>query len=87
MMSTDGVGTKLDLARQAGRWNGVGFDLVAMCVDDLAAVGATPLGFVDYLAVGALDPDRDQTIVASIAAACSSQGAPCSAGRPQSIPG
>lgn len=70
MMSTDGVGTKLDLARQSGIWDGVGFDLVAMCVDDLAAVGAKPLGFVDYLAVGSLQPERDTAIVASIAAAC-----------------
>jgi hypothetical protein len=70
MMSTDGVGTKLELARSAGRWEGVGRDLVAMCVDDLAAVGARPLGFVDYMAVGALDGERDAAIVASIARAC-----------------
>jgi phosphoribosylformylglycinamidine cyclo-ligase len=70
MMSTDGVGTKLELARQTGRWDGVGFDLVAMCVDDLAAVGARPLGFVDYMAVGSLDASRDARIVSSIAAAC-----------------
>lgn len=70
MMSTDGVGTKLELARRAGRWEGVGFDLVAMCVDDLVAAGARPLGFVDYLAVGALDPERDAAIVGSVARAC-----------------
>jgi phosphoribosylformylglycinamidine cyclo-ligase len=70
MMSTDGVGTKLEIARRADIWEGVGFDLVAMCVDDLTAVGANPLGFVDYMAVGALHPDRDRAIVASIAAAC-----------------
>lgn len=70
MMSTDGVGTKLELARQTGLWDGVGFDLVAMCVDDLAAVGARPLGFVDYMAVGSLNAERDQRIVASIAKAC-----------------
>ena len=87
MMSTDGVGTKLDVARQATRWDGVGFDLVAMCVDDLAAVGATPLGFVDYLAVGALDPDRDQAIVSSIAAACSAAGCPLLGGETAVHPG
>ena len=70
MMSTDGVGTKLDLARRVDLWDGVGSDLVAMCLDDLAAVGAKPLGFVDYMAVGSLQPERDTTIVQSIAQAC-----------------
>jgi phosphoribosylformylglycinamidine cyclo-ligase len=70
MMTTDGVGTKLELARQTGLWDSVGHDLVAMVVDDLAAAGAKPLGLVDYMAVGALDPDRDTRVVASIAAAC-----------------
>ena len=70
MMTTDGVGTKLELARQTGLWDGVGHDLVAMVVDDLAAAGARPLGLVDYMAVGALDPGRDTRVVASIAAAC-----------------
>ncbi len=44
MLTTDGVGTKLELARRFNRWEGVGFDLVAMVVDDLAAVGAAPSG-------------------------------------------
>ena len=70
MMTTDGVGTKAELARTLGRVDGIGHDLVAMCVDDLAAQGATPLGFTDYLAVGALDQDRDQSIVGSVADAC-----------------
>lgn len=87
MMSTDGVGTKLELARRSGRWEGVGFDLVAMCVDDLAAVGAAPLGFVDYMAVGALDPDRDQAIVSSIAAACTAAGCPLLGGETAVHPG
>ena len=74
MMTTDGVGTKAELARMLGTFDGIGADLVAMCVDDLAALGAAPIGFTDYLAVGALDPARDETIVASIAAACSEAG-------------
>jgi len=87
MMSTDGVGTKLDLARRAGRWDGVGHDLVAMCVDDLAAIGARPLGFVDYLAVGALDPGRDRAIVESVAEACVIAGCPLLGGETAEHPG
>jgi len=87
MMSTDGVGTKLELARQSGIWDGVGFDLVAMCVDDLAAVGAKPIGFVDYMAVGALDSARDSAIVASIASACAEAGCPLLGGETAEHPG
>ena len=74
MMTTDGVGTKADIARALGKFDGMGWDLVAMCVDDLAASAATPLGFTDYLAVGALDPVRDQALVASVADACTAAG-------------
>ncbi|NNC92236.1 MAG: phosphoribosylformylglycinamidine cyclo-ligase [Acidimicrobiia bacterium] len=74
MMTTDGVGTKAEIARLLGRFEGIGWDLVAMCVDDLAASVATPLGFTDYLAVGALDPVRDQALVASVADACRAAG-------------
>lgn len=87
MMSTDGVGTKLEIARRTGRWGGVGFDLVAMCVDDLAAAGARPLGFVDYLAVGSLQPGRDRAIVASVAAACERAGCPLLGGETAEHPG
>lgn len=87
MMSTDGVGTKLELARRANRWEGVGYDLVAMSVDDLAAVGARPLGFVDYLAVGALDSERDRAIVESVAAACAKAGCPLLGGETAEHPG
>lgn len=87
MMSTDGVGTKLEIARMVDRWDGVGFDLVAMCVDDLAAAGAVPVGFVDYLAVGALRPDRDRAIVESIAAACLQAGCPLLGGETAEHPG
>ncbi|HEX6301652.1 MAG TPA: phosphoribosylformylglycinamidine cyclo-ligase [Acidimicrobiia bacterium] len=87
MMSTDGVGTKLEVARRADQWDGVGFDLVAMCVDDLAAVGAQPLGFVDYLAVGALKPSRDRAIVESVATACLQAGCPLLGGETAEHPG
>jgi phosphoribosylformylglycinamidine cyclo-ligase len=58
-----------------------------MCVDDLAAVGASPLGFVDYLAVGALDRDRDRIIVESVAAACVVAGCPLLGGETAEHPG
>lgn len=87
MMSTDGVGTKLEVARRSGIWEGVGFDLVAMCVDDLAAVGARPLGFVDYMAVGALIPERDTVIVESISRACIAAGCPLLGGETAEHPG
>ena len=87
MMSTDGVGTKLELMRRTGRWDGVGFDLVAMCVDDLAVVGARPIGFVDYMAVGSLDGVRDAAIVGSIARACAAVGAALVGGETAEHPG
>ena len=87
MMSTDGVGTKLEIARRSGIWGGVGFDLVAMCVDDLAAAGARPIGFVDYMAVGALQAERDTAIVDSIAEACLQAGCPLLGGETAEHPG
>ncbi|MBW3666462.1 MAG: phosphoribosylformylglycinamidine cyclo-ligase [Actinobacteria bacterium] len=87
MMSADGVGTKLELARRSGHWRDVGSDLVAMCADDLAAVGARPLGMVDYLAVGSLQPERDAVIVASISSACRAAGFPLLGGETAEHPG
>jgi phosphoribosylformylglycinamidine cyclo-ligase len=87
MMSTDGVGTKLDIARRAGRYESVGHDLVAMCVDDLAAVGARAIAFTDYLAVGRIDPVRDRKIVASVAEACSAAGCALIGGETAEHPG
>jgi phosphoribosylformylglycinamidine cyclo-ligase len=68
--ATDGVGTKLEVAREAGVFSTVGIDLVAMCVDDLVCTGAAPLFFLDYVAVGQVDPDRIAEIVGGIDAAC-----------------
>ncbi len=87
MMSTDGVGTKLEIARRFSRWDGIGQDLVAMCVDDLAAVGARPIGFVDYMAVGSLQPERDRLVVTSVARACSIAGCPLLGGETAEHPG
>jgi phosphoribosylformylglycinamidine cyclo-ligase len=71
MMSTDGVGTKADLARRAGLIEGLGWDLVAMVADDLAAAGAQPIALTDYIAIGRMDVDVVEALVESIADACS----------------
>jgi phosphoribosylformylglycinamidine cyclo-ligase len=68
--SADGVGTKLEVARLLGRYDTVGIDLVAMLVDDLVCVGAEPLFVLDYLAVGSLNPQVVEVIVAGIAEGC-----------------
>ena len=73
--TTDGVGTKLEVARLVGRYDTVGIDLVAMLVDDLACVGAEPLFVLDYVAVGALDAARIEELVGGIAAGCALAGA------------
>lgn len=87
MMSTDGIGTKLDLARRLGALDGVGHDLVAMVVDDLAAAGAEPLALTDYIAVGRLDPEEVSRIVSSIAAACTEAGVALIGGETAEHPG
>lgn len=68
--STDGVGTKLLVARATGRYETVGIDLVAMCVDDLVCVGAEPLLMLDYIATGKVDPERIATVVGGVAEGC-----------------
>jgi phosphoribosylformylglycinamidine cyclo-ligase len=70
MMSTDGVGTKAEVARQAGLLEGLGYDLLATVADDLSAAGAQPIAMTDYIAVGKLDVDRVEVIVESITDAC-----------------
>ncbi|HEV7958881.1 MAG TPA: phosphoribosylformylglycinamidine cyclo-ligase [Acidimicrobiales bacterium] len=68
--SADGVGTKLEVARLLGRYDTVGIDLVAMLVDDLVCVGAEPLFVLDYVAVGSLNPQVVEVLVAGIADGC-----------------
>jgi phosphoribosylformylglycinamidine cyclo-ligase len=73
--STDGVGTKIALARALDRHDTVGIDLVAMVVDDLVACGAEPLFLQDYVACGRVVPERIAAIVTGIAAGCELAGA------------
>lgn len=87
MMSTDGVGTKAELARRTGMLDGLGWDLVAMCIDDLAAAGATPIAMTDYIATGRLDVARMTRLVTSIAAACGEAGVALVGGETAEHPG
>ena len=68
--STDGVGTKVDLAGRHGRWRGVGTDLVNHCVGDILVQGARPLFFLDYIATSELIPEVVAEIVTGMAEAC-----------------
>jgi phosphoribosylformylglycinamidine cyclo-ligase len=85
--STDGVGTKMLVARALGRYDTIGIDLVAMCVDDLVCVGAEPLFFLDYVAIGRLDPDRLVELVEGIAAGCRRVGCALIGGETAEHPG
>jgi phosphoribosylformylglycinamidine cyclo-ligase len=72
--STDGVGTKAMVAAAAGRYDTVGIDLVAMCVDDVVCTGAEPLFLLDYVATGKLDPEQMEQLVAGVADGCRQAG-------------
>lgn len=71
---TDGVGTKLQIAFMTGRHDTIGQDAVAMCVNDILVQGAEPLFFLDYLAVGKLEPLQIKAVVQGVAAACRESG-------------
>ena len=85
--STDGVGTKALVARAAGRFTTIGVDLVAMCVDDLVCQGAEPLFFLDYIAVGRLDPDHIDQLVEGVARGCRTAGCALIGGEMAEHPG
>ena len=87
MMSTDGVGTKIEIARKTGILDGLGFDLVAMVADDLVAVGARPIALTDYIAIGQIDVDVVASVVGSIARACSASGIALIGGETAEHPG
>jgi phosphoribosylformylglycinamidine cyclo-ligase len=85
--AADGVGTKLEVARLAGRLDTVGIDLVAMCADDVACTGAEPLFFLDYLAVERLEPDQVAAIVGGVAEGCRRAGCALLGGETAEHPG
>jgi len=85
--STDGVGTKTALASELGRWDTIGIDLVAMCADDVVCSGAEPLAFLDYVAVGRVDPEAVAALVGGVAAGCREAGCALVGGETAEHPG
>ncbi len=85
--STDGVGTKAQVATAVGRFDTIGVDLVAMCVDDLVCAGAEPLFFLDYISVGMLDPAHVKQLVAGVADGCRQAGCALVGGEMAEHPG
>jgi phosphoribosylformylglycinamidine cyclo-ligase len=85
--STDGVGTKTAIAAAIGRYDTIGRDLVAMCADDVVCTGAEPLAFLDYIAIGRLDPVGVAELVGSVAAGCREAGAALVGGETAEHPG
>jgi phosphoribosylformylglycinamidine cyclo-ligase len=85
--STDGVGTKVQVAVAAGVHDTVGYDLVAHCVNDILVQGASPLFFLDYIALGRMDAERVEQIVRGLARGCAEFGCPLVGGETAEMPG
>ncbi len=85
--ATDGVGTKVEVARRVGRLDTVGIDLVAMCADDVVCTGAEPMFFLDYLAIDRVVPERVAAIVAGVVEGCRRAGCALLGGETAEHPG
>ncbi len=85
--STDGVGTKVKLAAQAGRFEGIGQDLVNHCINDILVQGARPLFFLDYFAAAKIAPEQVASVVKGVALACRQAGIALLGGETAEMPG
>lgn len=85
--SADGVGTKLEIARRAGVYDTIGRDIVHHCIDDILVQGARPLFFMDYVAVGKMEPDVVGAIIRGCAHACAENGLALLGGETAEMPG
>ena len=85
--STDGVGTKVELAARLGKYKGVGMDIVNHCIDDVLVQGAVPLFFLDYIASSKLDATQVATVVTGMAEACEASGCVLLGGETAEMPG
>ena len=85
--STDGVGTKVKLAAQTGRYQSIGYDIVNHCIDDILVQGAIPLFFLDYIASSMIKPEMISNVVTGIANACKESGVVLLGGETAEMPG
>ncbi|MCB9139454.1 MAG: phosphoribosylformylglycinamidine cyclo-ligase [Caldilineaceae bacterium] len=85
--STDGVGTKVKLAAELGRWQGIGHDIVNHCINDILVQNARPLFFLDYIAAGKLEPEAVASVVQGMAQACRAAGCALLGGETAEMPG
>ncbi|MCE9644428.1 MAG: phosphoribosylformylglycinamidine cyclo-ligase [Chloroflexi bacterium] len=85
--STDGVGTKVKLAASAGRYRGIGHDIVNHCINDILVQGARPLFFMDYFATSKLDPEQTADVVTGMAEACRESSLALLGGETAEMPG